>query len=272
MSDATRPAGAASLEDIQRRFPILDLRVGDAQWSVRDTAPSGGVPLVLLPGAGGTGDVFYRVMDAMAGARRLISVTYPALDDARSLASGIWDVLTALDVPEADLLGSSLGGYLAQSCTLLQPQRIRRAMFANTFYDSAWLRVRIPPQEWQDTPADVLMERTLAGWRAFPEDSASQQDLKQTMLALVGTHQTADMAKSALLAVLRAPVLPKVTLPKRSLALLDADDDPVVDADTRVQMRERYADHAQYRLPSGGHYPSLLNPTAYIDAVTAHFN
>jgi len=262
---------ADTLEKIRQRFPAAEVAVDGWTWTVRDTNPHGGMPLLLLPGAGGTGDVFHRVIDALADQRRLVSVSYPALPDAVALAGGIWQMLDRLGVDSADLLGSSLGGYLAQVCALQQPTRVRRAMLACTFYDSAWLQRRIPPGPWAATPAEQHMAATIAGWQAAPEDSDAARELKSTMLALLGTHQTAETAKAALLAVLRAPVLPRLELPAAEVALLDADDDPVVDAATRAQMRERYAGHPQFRLAYGGHYPSLLNPAAFIAAVEQHF-
>src|SRR4051794_23428212 len=76
------------LPDVQRRFPSSHWTVAGASWAFRDTDQDAArIPLVLLPGAGGTGDVFYRAIDALRRTRRVVSVSYPALDDADALAS-----------------------------------------------------------------------------------------------------------------------------------------------------------------------------------------
>jgi pimeloyl-ACP methyl ester carboxylesterase len=261
-----------SLTEFQRRFPATSLPVAGATWKFRDTdQDSQHIPLVMLPGAGATGDVFYRAVDALRESRRIISVTYPALDDADKLASGLLTALSEAGIGAFDLFGSSLGGYVAQACAIAAPKRMRRCMFANTFYDAAWLQRKMSRENLLATPADTQLANTLNQLRAAGEETPEKADFKQTMLALVGSEQTADMAKSALLAVLGTTPLPKVALAADAIAVLDAQDDPVVDEPTRQALRERYADSRQFRLATGGHYPALLNPTEFIAALERHF-
>lgn len=229
------------------------------------------VPLVMLPGAGGTGDTFYRAIDALRERRRVVSVSYPAVDDVNDLASGLLVVLARAGIDRFDLFGSSLGGYLAQLCALQEPSRVRRVMFANTFHDASWLQQKIPRDGLRAKPAVDHLAGTLTQLRTLPEDTPEKADFKRTMLHLVGTDQTADMAKAALLAVLGAEPVAKVDLPASKLAVLDADDDPVVDGPTRDAMRKRYAASAQFRLTTGGHYPALLNPREFQAALLEHF-
>jgi maspardin len=261
-----------TLPEFQRHFPSISWSVKRASWTLRDTDQDADrIPLVMLPGAGGTGDVFYRAIDVLRTTRRIVSVSYPALDNADELASGLLSALSMAGVGTFDLFGSSLGGYLAQACALREPGRVRRGMFANSFYDSAWLQRKISRETVLATPAEESLANTIRQLQAAGEETPEKADYKQTMLALVGTEQTADMAKSALLAVLGTLVLPKAPLPADATALLDTQDDPVVDEPTREAMRERYRDSKQFRLPTGGHYPALLNPTEFVAALEQHF-
>jgi pimeloyl-ACP methyl ester carboxylesterase len=262
----------SNLADFQRRFPPIQWSVSGAKWTLRDTDQDAErVPLVLLPGAGGTGDTFYRTIDGLRDTRRVISLSYPALADANDLAAGVLGALSEVGIETFDICGSSLGGYLAQLCALRQPARVRRCMFANTFYDARWLQHKIPREKLFATPAEEHLGTTLAQLRSAGEETAEKADFKRTMLELVGTEQTADMAKSALLAVLGATPLPKVELPEGRIAVLDTRDDPVVDEATREAMRERYLPSKHFRLGTGGHYPTLLNPTEFLAALLQHF-
>lgn len=262
----------SNLADFQRRFPPIRWSVSGARWTLRDTDQDAErVPLVLLPGAGGTGDTFYRTIDGLRDTRRVVSVSYPALDDANDLASGVLAVLSEAGIEAFDIFGSSLGGYLAQLCALREPSRVRRCMFANTFFDASWLQRKIPREKLSATPAEEHLATTLGQLRSVGDETAEKADFKRTMLELVGTEQTADMAKSVLLAVLGAPPLPKVDLPEGRIAVLDTKDDPVVDEATREAMRERYLGSKHFRLGTGGHYPTLLNPTEFLAALLQHF-
>jgi pimeloyl-ACP methyl ester carboxylesterase len=261
-----------NLADFQGRFPATQWTVLGNTWTLRDTDQGATrVPLVMLPGAGGTGDTFYRAIDTLRERRRVISVSYPAVDDVNDLASGLLVVLAKAGIDQFDLFGSSLGGYLAQMCALREPSRVRRVMFANTFYDATWLQRKVPRDALLAKPADEHLAATLTQLRALPDDTAEKADFKRTMLHLVGTDQTAEMAKAALLAVLGADPLPKVDFPASKVAVLDVEDDPVVDAPTRSAMRVRYAGAAQFRLGTGGHYPALLNPDEFRAALLEHF-
>jgi maspardin len=262
----------SNLAEFQRRFPPVRWRAMGEEWTLRDTDQDAErVPLVLLPGAGGTSDTFYRTIDGLRDTRRVVGVSYPAVADANDLASGVLAVLSEAGIGTFDLFGSSLGGYLAQICALREPSRVRRCMFANTFYDAAWLQRKMPRERLLAMPAEEHLAGTLAQLRSIGEETAEKADFRRTMLALVGTQQTAGMAKSALLAVLGSTPLPKVGLPERQIALLDTKDDPVVDAATRDAMLDRYPDSKHFRLGSGGHYPSLLNPTEFLAALLKHF-
>ncbi|WP_076997494.1 alpha/beta fold hydrolase [Variovorax sp. KK3] len=261
-----------ALAEFQRRFPSTSCTVAGATWVFRDTDQDADrIPLVMLPGAGATGDVLFRAIEGLRDTRRIVSVSYPALDDADLLATGLLAALSEAGIERFDLFGSSLGGYLAQACALQAPERVRRCMFANTFYDAAWLRNKMSRDALRKTPADTHLANSIKQLQSAPEDTPEKADFKKTMLALVGPAQTAEMAKAVLLAVLGTKVLPKVSKPAETIAVLDADDDPVVDGPTRAAMRERYADSRQFRFATGGHYPALLNPAEFIAALQQHF-
>lgn len=262
----------SNVAQFQRRFPQISWPAEGHEWTFRDTDQDAArVPLVLLPGAGGTGDVFYRSAEVLRGTRRVVTVSFPALDDTKLMASGLLTALTNAGIHKFDLFGSSLGGYIAQLCIILEPQRVRRCMFANTFFDAGWLKAKIPREKLAATPAADHLSNTLAQLNAASEETPEKADFKHTMLAIVGPQQSAEMAKSALMAVLGSAALSKVALPDSQIAILDAPDDAVVDEPTREAMRRRYHGSRQFRLSSGGHYPALLNPQEFNAALVTHF-
>lgn len=246
--------------------------IAGQEWAWRDTDPKGTrLPLVFLPGAGGTGDVFYRAAGALKGDRRVMTVRYPALADVDAICSGLSGLLDALGMSLVDIAGSSLGGYIAQAVAIAQPERVRRVLFGNSFYDASWLQAKMSREAVLGTvPADHLA-RTVAQFGGLPEATPEQADFKSTMLALAGSEQTGEMALASLAAVLGAKPLKVVDLPPADIAILDTEDDPVVDIATKAAMRDRYQASTRYTFETGGHYPSLLNPQAYNDAIKRHF-
>lgn len=269
---AGRTMDGASLRAFQNASPTIHLDVEGAVWSLRDTDPgSGRIPIVMLPGAGGTGDVFYHVIEEIRTLRRVVSVSYPALSDVKDVRSGLAAALSNFGITQVDICGSSLGGYISQAFAIEWPERVRLCMLCNTFFDASWLRSKISRDSLFDTPAEEHLANAIRKLHELGEETAEQIDFKRTLLSLVGNDQTADMAKSALLAVLGAPTLDRIPLTPKAVAILDTRDDTVVDDPTRMSVRKRYHDSVQYLLKTGGHYPALLNPTEFTRAVLAHF-
>ena len=93
-----------------------------------------GPPVVALHGLGGTKGSFLPTVAALAGEFRLIAVDLPgfgdsdkplrAAYDARYFAGAVVDLLDALEIDRAHLIGNSLGGRVALEVGLLHPDRV----------------------------------------------------------------------------------------------------------------------------------------------------
>lgn len=97
-----------------------------------DTGPAAGVPLVFLHGLGDEADTWRHVFPLLGG-QRCIALDLPgfgrsdALAGAASvgaLARAVLTLLDALNLPQAVLVGSSLGAAVAQRVALAQPARV----------------------------------------------------------------------------------------------------------------------------------------------------
>lgn len=107
----------------------------------RDLGPGEGVPLILLAHLGATLDEWDpRFVDAMATDRRVIAVDLPGVGGSTgcvpgtvaAMARAVEGFVTTLGLAEIDLLGFSLGGFIAQQVVLDTPHLIRRLVLAGT--------------------------------------------------------------------------------------------------------------------------------------------
>ncbi|HEX6619910.1 MAG TPA: alpha/beta fold hydrolase [Solirubrobacteraceae bacterium] len=109
-----------------------------------------GPPVVALHGLGGTKGSFMPTVAALAGEFRVIATDLPgfgdsdkplrAAYDARYFASTVVDLLDALGIDRAHLIGNSLGGRVALEVGLRHPDRVGRlALLAPSL---AWRRDR----------------------------------------------------------------------------------------------------------------------------------
>lgn len=101
-----------------------------------------GRPLVFIVGLGGRAEFWQPQFDAFAPTRRVISFDHrgtgrsAASDGPQSAADLARDTLAMLDalgVGEADVVGHSMGGAIAQNLALMAPERIGKLVLSATW-------------------------------------------------------------------------------------------------------------------------------------------
>ena len=256
-------ASADRLEQFQRRHAEEAVDIGGAVWRYRRTGKRSPA-LLMLPGAQGTGDLFYETALRLGDRLDVITATYPAVADAERLADGVPGLLDALGLDRAHLLGSSLGGYVAQLVAARHAERVETLFLANTFCDPGVHQAASPtPEAFAKSDAPALMSGMLGRMLAAPEPTPAHGELKAALRALMGPVQTADTLKSRVLAVLLARPVPPLPIPDERIVLIDDDDDPSIPPPMRAQMRQGYAGAELHVLNGGGHYPAILRAADY---------
>jgi pimeloyl-ACP methyl ester carboxylesterase len=112
-----------------------------ARFAYRRLGPRGGTPLVLLHRLRGTLDWWDpQFLDHLAAEHDVIMVdnvgtgytTGQPRDSIRGFAAGIIEFLDALGLTHVDLLGWSLGGYVAQDVVALRSELVRTLILAGS--------------------------------------------------------------------------------------------------------------------------------------------
>lgn len=110
--------------------PNRRIVVGSNTLVYRDLGPENGVPLVLLAHLGATLDEWDpRFVDALARDRRVVAVDLPGVGGSTgrvpgtvaAMARAAEGFVTTLGLARIDLLGFSLGGFVAQQVALMRP-------------------------------------------------------------------------------------------------------------------------------------------------------
>lgn len=249
-----------TLEQLRATWPGSRLHVGGQQVEVVRTAGAG-MPLILLPGAQGTAETYYKQLLAWGARRPLVSVTYPALTDGAALADFVAALADVIGGEQFDLVGTSLGGYIAQWVAVRHPARVHRLVVGNSFCDP---RPAQSPEKLQalQRDADTIKAETLARVKASPDG-----ELKTVQLELMGRCQPADTLRARMLAVQLAVPVPPLGIPDDRILLLECDDDPLIPAPMRAALRAKHPGARHVALPEGGHYPYILQAEAYGAAV-----
>lgn len=131
--------GADSSEPFRAEVRVADVGGERIAWYARGDGP----PLVMAIGTGSTmAEWDPALLELLAAERRLILFDYPGigrsspLHGGRTSFSALADTtarfVTAIGVPRADVLGWSMGGFVAQRLAARHPGAVRRLILAGT--------------------------------------------------------------------------------------------------------------------------------------------
>ncbi|MCF6278055.1 MAG: alpha/beta hydrolase [Anaerolineales bacterium] len=256
---------AASLQNFRETYPVQQMDVNGATWEYLALG-QGAETIVFLHGMTGAYDIWWNQMAALQGEYRVISVTYPALDSLEEMGAGLLAILSEEGVDKFNLVGSSLGGYFAQYLVKTYPERIERAVFANTFPPNDLIAEKnkgigaalpyLP--EW--LIMDVLTDSVLD--KVYPASGNSK-----IVLAYMREQLGGRMSKAQEVARFRCVVdpftAPDVAVLGIPVLIIEADNDPLVEAVLREQLRETYPSANVETLHDVGHFPYLNEAETY---------
>lgn len=117
------------------------IMVGDTAFAYRDMGPLTEVPLFLFNHWGAVLDNFDpRIIDGLATTRRVIASDYRGIGGSSGsapltvgeMADDAIDLIRASGFEQVDLLGFSLGGFVAQDIALKAPELVRKLILTGT--------------------------------------------------------------------------------------------------------------------------------------------
>lgn len=120
------------LQQFQASHRLQSIKIQKITWQYLIAGHSQH-PLVLLPGEERYAEYWFRLVLAMQNNQQLLVVTLPELDTIADYTQGLAGLFDFLEMPEIDLLGSSLGGCIAQEFVRRYPHRVRRLVLANSY-------------------------------------------------------------------------------------------------------------------------------------------
>ena len=259
------PAIVDGLRAFRSRVPVRRVTLQGHPW---DHVVLGDGPgtVVFLHGMAGAYDIWWQQLEALAPTHRTISITYPPVHTLAELAAGVLGILDAQGAVSAAVVGSSLGGYLAQYLVQQHSRRIERAVFANTF----------PPNE-QLREANRL--RAAVG-RFLPERVVAAAFRHSNTRTVVPASQYAPLVDAYLAEQAQLPGLKRRLLARYhtvvepftvadpapegiELLLLESDNDPLLSDSLRAGLRATYGSAPVHTFHDGGHFPYLHRASEY---------
>jgi len=255
-----------SLARFRAERKLRGLRVDDDVWWYVSFG-SGERTLVFLHGMAGAYDIWWQQLESFADRFRVVSFTYPATPTLAGLRRGIMAVLDAEEVGRFSVVGSSLGGYLAQYMVSADDGRIDRAVFGNTFPPNDLIEAR---NGRTAAIGRLLPERVVMyGFRRNVVTSVIPASGGSALLrAYLFEQSYGQMSKAQFLARYRCVVDPfdprELSIPH---LIIESDNDPLVSRDLREMLRRTYPNATAHTFHDAGHFTYLNEPGPYTDVL-----
>lgn len=242
--------------------PETRMELNGRDWGVRDVGR--GPALLLIPGTLGRGDIFWNQIEALSDRLRIVAVSYPSSGGVADWAQDIVELMDRLEIKAACVLGSSLGGYVAQTIAGHHPDRMSCLVAANTLHSVIGLSERMPyALDLAAAPIEDLRAGFGNGLGAWAQAHPDQRELVELLLGESGGRILEAELRARLAALKDGPELPPPALPADRIITVEAVDDPLIPAEMRQAVRDRLTPSVAYRFLHGGHFPYVARSAYY---------
>lgn len=251
---AHSPDRGTSLDERYRRFSAVRARSVVDGWSYQRIGT--GHPVVWLPGGAGDATIWFDQAMRMARERASVLIHFPAIASVNELVSGVLRVMDDADAVAADVVGTSLGGMIAERVAARAPARVRSLVLGNTgrvertgadALRRSLRLLRLMPTAVLRAGAIRRIEGLLAGcddaglWGELYTRPYRSHDVRARLVAQQRT--LVELAESA----------PDLTGWSGRTSIVSADDDQLITIAARERLCEAHPSARRVRFPSGGH-------------------
>lgn len=258
--------GTIMLLEKFRELPTKKLALEGEDWTYILTG-TGERTLLFLHGMGGAYDIWFQQIEPLRYDFRIVSITLPKVHSLEGAVDGIKAILDHEGINKTSIIGTSMGGYIAQYFLQVDPDRVDRLVLGNTFppnhlfaENNAGLRRWIPfIPEWY-----IMREfRQNASERVVPasENSALVE-------AYLHEQYSGLMSKGQFIG--RMDVVLDYFEPNYNIAhigvpklIIESDNDPLIPPQLQDGLKALYPEAVVFAFQGKGHFPYLNQPEGY---------
>ena len=253
------------METFREDNPLRNMHVNNVNWRYL-VVGRGDKTIVFLHGMGGGYDIWWQQINHYKINHRVICMTYPPIPTLAGLSAGVIAILDNEQVDKVIIVGSSLGGYLAQFLFKHYPDRVEKVVFGNTF----------PPNKIIAAKARSLAKilPLLPEWivmrnfrHTIEEAIYPAAEYSELVHAYLMEQSYGMMRKNQFVArlncVLESFIPPDMQSLNIPALIIEADNDPLVDENLRELLKSTYPYIPVKTFRQRGHFPYLNAPDEY---------
>ncbi len=226
-----------------------------------------GTPFVFIPGTGGDEKIFTRIQKPLSGSFRTLAFSHIHLSKLKDVIEAWHEVLTEVVGEPFHLLGTSVGGRIVQYYAEKYPEDVLTVTIGNSYVDNTLIRKKhgMITKIAQLLPMRMITRITeknmLKGFQKYPDGERAAEFFK-TKVRKSTKKEFLTRAKWNF----ESLPFPKIRNDLQ-IQLICSNDDPVITEETRNHLKKYYSSAKQIDLEWGGHFPYIVNPEPYLNAI-----
>lgn len=231
----------------------------DVQWKYY-VSGKGKMTILFLHGMGGAAEIWWNQIIEFEKTYKVIAYTLPEqVHSLQAAENGILSILSKEGIDQFYVVGTSMGGYIAQCLMEKYPQRVKKAVLGNTF----------PPNELYQEKND--MKRKVAPllpgillWyigknqlkKEIVPAGGNNKLLEATLLSLPFNKRQI-IGRYDVVIDKFTPNQERKEITKIPKLIIESDNDPLIYPILRKKLKQLYADAQVYTFHNQGHFPYI---------------
>ena len=238
---------------------------------------SKGETILFVHGMGGAYDIWWQQIESLKDKYNIISITLPPVNTLKAATEGLVAVLDYEKIAKTHVVGTSIGGYIAQYLMYHYPSRISKVVLGNTFppndiyiNENKNLRKILPLiPEW----VIMYLFRKNASEKIIPASENSklvESYLHEQYYGYMSKKQFIGRFDIVLeyFELKQNPDTEMKIIPK---LIIESDNDPQVKEVLREKLKMQYPEAEVFVFHEKGHFPYLNQPQKYTQVLDSFF-
>ncbi len=254
--------------------PVKTLRVNNVTWEYY-MGGKGPATILFIHGMGGAYDLWWQQVFAFENRYRVITYTLPEdINSLKGATEGILAILKNEGVDSVIVVGTSMGGYIAQYLVDRYPEKIERAVFGNTFPPNKRIAEKNAKTAriLRFVPEIVIQK---VGSRQFATEILPAAHNSPLLAAFLPSLPFSKKQFMNRYAVVVDPFYPRpfrYAVKRIPKLIIESDNDPLIEPELRMQLKQFYPDAQVFTFHGEGHFPYINAASTYNSVLDSFFS